>query len=149
MSLDRHSLDRAAGYLHSWLAYRYPGSNLTGYAVAISWRGELVLNEAFGFADMDRREALSPGHIFRVASHSKTFTATALMQLAEIERLRLDEPVVNFLPWLSAHGDRRFRQVSLHQLLSHGQASPATGGTVISGNWSELSPAPLNCATRS
>jgi len=120
MVMDRRSLDRAADYLRSWLAYRYPYSNLTGYAVGISWRGEVVLNEACGHADLRRGTALTPSHIFRVASHSKTFTATALMQLAEKGRLRLDEPVVSFLPWLSAHRDRRFRQVSLHQLLSHG-----------------------------
>src|SRR5271154_2759902 len=99
MAIDRRSLDRAADYVRSWLAYRYPYSNLTGYAAAISWRGEVGLNEASGYADLGRGTVLTPGHIFRVASHSKTFTATALMQLAEKERLRLDEPVVSFLPW--------------------------------------------------
>ncbi|HTW06379.1 MAG TPA: serine hydrolase domain-containing protein, partial [Acidimicrobiales bacterium] len=127
MATDRGSLDRAADYLRSWLAYRYPYSNLTGYTVAISWRGEVVLNEAYGEADVGEGTALTPGHVFRVASHSKTFTATALMQLAEKERLRLDDRVVSFLPWLSAHSDRRFRQVSLHQLLSHG------GGVIRDG----------------
>lgn len=118
--MDRRSLDRAADYLRSWLAYRYPYSSLTGYVAAVSWRGEVVLNEASGYADLARGVPLSPGHIFRVASHSKTFTATALMQLAEKGRLRLDEPLVTFLPWLSGHRDRRFRQVTLDQLLSHG-----------------------------
>jgi len=118
--MDRRSLERAADYVRSWLAYRYPYSNLTGYVVAISWRGEMIVDEANGQADVVRGSALTPGHIFRVASHSKTFTATALMQLAEKGRLRLDEPVVSFLPWLSGHRDRRLRQVSVHQLLSHG-----------------------------
>ena len=63
---------------------------------------------------------LSPAHIFRVASHSKTFTATALMQLAERGRLRLDDPAAVFLPWLNEHRDRRIREITLRQLLSHG-----------------------------
>ena len=120
MAMDQRSLDRASDYLRSWLAYRYPYSNLTGYTVAISWKGEAVLGEASGYADLGRKTALTPGHIFRVASHSKTFTATALLQLAEKGLLRLDEPVAKFLPWLSGHRDRRFGQVSVYQLLSHG-----------------------------
>jgi D-alanyl-D-alanine carboxypeptidase len=127
MAVDRRSLDRAADYLRSWLAYRYEYSNLTGYVAAISWKGDMVLNEACGLADVGRGTVLEPGHIFRVASHSKTFTATALMQLAEEGRLRLDDPVANFLPWLSAHRDHRFRQVSLHQLATHGSGVTRDG----------------------
>jgi D-alanyl-D-alanine carboxypeptidase len=120
MTMNRRSLDRAVDYLGPWLAYRRPYANVTGYGVAISWRGELVFNEAFGYANMREKVPLTPGHIFRVASHSKSFTATAVMQLAETGRLRLDDPVVAFLPWLSAHRDRRLREVTLRLLLSHG-----------------------------
>ena len=120
MAINRRSLDRAVGYLSSWLAYRCPYAHVTGYAVAISSRGELVLNEAFGYADLQGPVELTPAHIFRVASHSKTFTATALMQLAERGRLRLDDRAASFLPWLSGHRDRRMGEITLRQLLSHG-----------------------------
>lgn len=120
MAINQRSLDRARGYLSSWLAYRRRYANITGYAVAISWRGELVLNEAFGYADLRGLVELTPAHIFRIASHSKTFTATALMQLVERGRLHLDDPAVAFLPWLSQHRDRRVGGVTLRQLLSHG-----------------------------
>jgi D-alanyl-D-alanine carboxypeptidase len=120
MAINRRSLDRAGEYLSSWLAYRQPYANVTGYVVAISWRGELVFNEAFGYADLSGPVALTPGHIFRVASHSKTFTATALMQLAERGRLRLDDPAAAFLQWLNEHQDRRMGRVTLRQLLCHG-----------------------------
>jgi len=120
MATNRRSLERAVEYLSTWLAYRRPYANVTGYAVAISWRGELVFNEAFGYADLSGPVALSPGHIFRVASHSKTFTATAMMQLAERGRLQLDDAAAAFLPWLNEHPDRRMKEVTLRQLLSHG-----------------------------
>ena len=48
MATNRRSLDRGVEYLSSWLSYRHPYTNITGYAVAISWHGELVLNEAYG-----------------------------------------------------------------------------------------------------
>lgn len=120
MAINRRSLDRSVEYLRSWLAYRRPYANVTGYAVAISWRGDLVLNEAFGYADLAGPVELTPAHIFRVASHSKTFTATALMQLAERGRLRLDDPASTFLTWLSGHSDRRMKEITIRQLLSHG-----------------------------
>ena len=120
MAPNRRSLERGVEYLSSWLSYRHPYANITGYAVAISCRGELVLNEAYGHADLRGPVALTPAHIFRVASHSKTFTATALMQLAERGRLRLDDPAAAFLPWLNEHRDRRMREITLRQLLSHG-----------------------------
>ena len=125
MATNRRSLERAVEYLSSfWLSYRHPYANITGYAVAISRRGELVLNEAYGHADLRGPVALTPAHIFRVASHSKTFTATALMQLAERGRLRLDDPAAAFLPWLNEHRDRRIREITLRQLLSHGGRHP-------------------------
>jgi hypothetical protein len=52
MATGRRSLDRGVEYLSSWLSYRHPYTNITGYAVAVSWRGELVLNEAYGYADL-------------------------------------------------------------------------------------------------
>lgn len=119
-TLDQGTLDRAVEYLRSWLAYRYPYVNVIGYAVAISWHGELVLNEAFGHADIRGPVDLTPEHIFRIASHSKTFTATALMQLVEQGRLRLDDLAATFVPWLAEHSDPRVGEVTLRQLLSHG-----------------------------
>jgi D-alanyl-D-alanine carboxypeptidase len=148
MTMNRRSLDRAVDYLGPWLAYRRPYANVTGYGVAISWRGELVFNEAFGYANMREKVPLTPGHIFRVASHSKSFTATAVMQLAETGRLRLDDPVVAFLPWLSAHRDRRLREVTLRLLLLMAQVSPGMGATVTFGNWSGRSRTPRSCATK-
>ena len=46
---------------------------------------------AYGFADLERRVPMSTDRIFRVASHSKMFTATAILQLVEAGRVRLDD----------------------------------------------------------
>src|SRR5579875_2858325 len=118
--MDRRALDRALDCLRSWLAYRHPDSRIPGYAVAVSYRGRVLLDEACGFADVGAGRALRPEHPFRIASHSKTFTATAVLQLAERGRLHLDDPAVTHVPWLAEHTDPRFRLVTLRQLLSHG-----------------------------
>ena len=65
-----------------------------------------------------------PSHLFRIASHSKTFTATAVLQLVGDGRLRLDDRLAEHLPFLDGTpaGDRTVRE-----LLAHG------GGLVRDG----------------
>jgi CubicO group peptidase (beta-lactamase class C family) len=43
---------------------------------------------------------MTPEHVFRVASHSKMFTATAVMQLVEHGKLRLDDRAAAYVTWL-------------------------------------------------
>ena len=45
---------------------------------------------------------MTPATKFRMASHSKLFTAIAIMQLREQGKLRLDDPVSKYLPWFKA-----------------------------------------------
>lgn len=118
--MDRRSLDRALSYVDSWLGWRCPRTDIPGCAVALSWRGNVLFAGAYGHADVESGRRLQNEDVFRVASHSKSFTATAVMQLAERGLLHLDDPVVRHLDWLSAHSDRRFQEVTLRQLLSHG-----------------------------
>ena len=57
---------------------------------------------------------------FRMASHSKLFTAIAIMQLREEGKLRLDDPVAKYLTWFTAKpaGDDD-GPITIEQLLSH------------------------------
>jgi D-alanyl-D-alanine carboxypeptidase len=107
-------------FTRSWLEFRYGEEDITGFSVAVAHRGQLLLSDAFGYADVAKATKLTTSHIFRIASHSKTFTATALMQLQEKGALRIDDHVADYLPWLGAHRDRRWRQVTVRQLMSHG-----------------------------
>lgn len=107
-------------YIDDWLQFRYPWSEYPGYAVAIMKDGKLVFNKTYGYANLETKEPLATDHLFRVASQSKTFTATAILQLYEQKALRLDDPVITYLPWLKDHKDKRWRDVTIRQVLSHG-----------------------------
>jgi CubicO group peptidase (beta-lactamase class C family) len=61
--------------------------------IAIAHEGEFVYSEAFGLADRERREDVTPVHRFRIASISKTMTSTAVFTLIEQGLLRLDDRV--------------------------------------------------------
>jgi len=109
-------LDAALDYLPRWLEFQLNELQQPGCTFAVSHRGETLLECAFGFADLERKERMTPKHRFRVASHSKSFTAAGVMKLVEARKLRLDAPVGKYVDGL--HPDVAVR--TLRQLLSHG-----------------------------
>ncbi len=105
--------------LDSWLRFRHQRCDIPGIAVGIAIKGKLVFNKTYGYANLETKEQLTGEHVFRIASHSKTFTATAIMQLVQDGKLSIDVPVVRYLPWLAKHKDKRIKRVTARQLLSH------------------------------
>jgi CubicO group peptidase (beta-lactamase class C family) len=94
---------------------------LPGAAVGVVTGGELIWSAGVGFADLAARRRPEATTLYRIASITKTFTGTAIMQLRAIGRLGLDDPVVLFLPELAA-ADRRpeaIENVTIRRLLSH------------------------------
>ena len=110
---------RTLKFIDSWLTLRSQWARWPGFTVAIAKDGEVVFHKAYGLANIEHNETLTTDHLFHVASHSKTFTATAVMQLQERGKLRIDDLITAHLPWLAQHSDQRWRDVTLRQLLSH------------------------------
>jgi CubicO group peptidase (beta-lactamase class C family) len=89
------------------------GHDLPALSAAVGRGNDILWSEALGVADRDLGVPASPEHLFRVASITKLFTATAVMILVE-RGLDLDRPVVDILPELAS--DR----VTVRHLLCHG-----------------------------
>jgi CubicO group peptidase (beta-lactamase class C family) len=105
----------AVDYVRDWLEFQVRTSQQPGCMIAISHRGKLVFEHAFGTANLDTAEKLTPRHRFRIASHSKSFTAAGIMKLRERRKLRLDDPVGQYVEGLHPH----VADATLAQLLSH------------------------------
>lgn len=105
-----------SAWMEGQLAYR----GLPGIAVGVVSDQQLVWSTGFGFADVKAKIPMTPQTKFRMASHSKMFTAIAIMQLREEGKLSLDDPVVKYLPWFKATsaGDDD-GPITIEQLLSH------------------------------
>lgn len=65
--------------------------------VAVAHRGEIVWEESFGWADLEKKIPASPHTPYSLASISKPITATALMMLVERGAIDLDEPIDEYL----------------------------------------------------
>ncbi|GAA4976143.1 serine hydrolase domain-containing protein [Kineococcus glutinatus] len=109
----------AARCADGWIALRRRTGRVPGVQTAVLFADRVVSSGAHGLADVERGAPLTGQHLFRIASHSKTFTATALLQLAEQGRLRLDDPLSTHLPWTVQAGPQLAR-ATLRELLSHG-----------------------------
>lgn len=79
--MKKRALDKSLDFMKDWLRFLHEQGEVPGFVVAVSYKGKLLFNEAYGYANLESKEKMTPQHAFRVASHSKTFTATAIMQL--------------------------------------------------------------------
>jgi D-alanyl-D-alanine carboxypeptidase len=123
--LDRDDVLDACRYLDSWLAFRRHAERIPGVQAAVLHDDAVVLSTAHGISSTATGDPLRPDHLFRIASHSKTFTATAVMQLAERGVLRLDDTVGERVPALASS---TIAPVTVRELLAHG------GGVIRDGH---------------
>jgi CubicO group peptidase (beta-lactamase class C family) len=108
--------------LHGWLDDRAGQDLFSGVALVTS-EGESVFEHAAGWAHRGHRVPVSTQTRFQVASMTKMITAATAMRLVEKGALRLDRPLVDFLPpeLRPAALDSRH---TLHHLLSHTSGVP-------------------------
>src|SRR5258708_6620579 len=113
-------------WIRSQIAYR----ELPGVAIGLVSNQQLIWSKGFGFADIDQRTPMTPATKFRMASHSKLFTATAIMQLRDQGKVRLDDPVSKYLPWFKpkpAVPDDP--PITVEELLTHGSGLTREAGS--------------------
>ena len=94
---------------------------LPGVAAGLATRDGLQWWHASGFADLDTGRRADQRTLYRVASISKTITATAVMQLRDEGRLGLDDPAIRYLPELADVADPHgsIEDVTIRRLLMH------------------------------
>ena len=119
----------------AWVRGQMTYRALPGIAVGVVSDQELVWAKGFGFADVDSRTPMTPDTKFRMASHSKLFTATAIMQLRDAGKVRLDDPVVKYLDWFKIQpAEPDDPPITIEELLTHSAGLPREAGP----HWSEL-----------
>ncbi|MFC2085304.1 serine hydrolase domain-containing protein, partial [Bacteroidota bacterium] len=98
---------------------------IPGMAVGIVYDQNLVYSKGFGFADLNKKTAVTDETLFRIASITKLFTGTAIMQLRDEGKLKLDDPVEKYLNWFrlkNPFGD--IKKVTIRQILTHTSGIP-------------------------
>ncbi|MEM1327157.1 MAG: serine hydrolase domain-containing protein [Bacteroidota bacterium] len=77
----------------------YENGHLPGLAVAIVTKDSTLFQQAFGYADVAQQVAYTPQTQQNIASLSKTFVGIVLMKAIEANKLSLETPINELLPF--------------------------------------------------
>ena len=117
-------------------------ARIPGLALGIVHDGHLVHLRGFGRAD-DCGRAFTPQTPFFIGSDSKSFTALAVMQLAEAGKVDLDAPVQRCIPWFRVADPEASAQITVRHLLNQtsGLTERAGRGATLAAGMHPLEPA--------
>ena len=115
---ELHAMDSIMQrYLKRW--------EIHGAQLAISRHDSLLYARGFGYADKDRQISMEPSYIMRMASVSKLVTATGVMKLRDMGKIRLSDKVfgpkgiLNDTFYVNSIRDKRYFDITVEQLLRH------------------------------
>ncbi len=96
---------------------------LPGLSIGVINNNEIVFAKAFGYENIETKKPATIKSLYGMASVSKTFVATAIMQLVEQGRIELDAPVIKYLPYFKLD-DPYYDKTTIKQMLNHTSGMP-------------------------
>jgi len=93
--------------------------DVPGIAVAIVKDGKVVMEQGFGLREIGKQDKVDAHTLFAIASNTKAFTAAALQQLAEAGKLKMDDRVIDHLPWFRMSDPYVTHEMRIRDLLAH------------------------------
>lgn len=97
--------------------------------VLIAEHDEVLFSKSYGFSDRDKELLLNEETLFNVGSVSKAFTAIAILQLAEKEKLQLSDKISKYLQ------EFPYPDITIHHLLIHAGGLPSDYDLLYSSFW--------------
>ena len=119
----------AVDLLSAWIEAQMAYADQPGLSIGIVHDQELVWAAGFGRARLEPDRPATPDTLYRIASITKLFTSTAVLQLRDAGRLQLDDPIAKHLPWFSIgqpHADAPV--ITIRHLLTHTAGLPREAG---------------------
>ncbi|MFC5525619.1 serine hydrolase [Rhodanobacter ginsengisoli] len=93
--------------------------DVPGIAVAIVKDGRVVMEQGFGLREIGKPDKVDAHTLFAIASNTKAFTAASLQQLAEAGKLKMDDRVIDHLPWFRMSDPYVTHEMRIRDLLAH------------------------------
>jgi len=84
---------------------------------------EIVYANAFGVTNIDNPKPVTTRSLYHMASVSKPFVATAIMQLVEKGKIDLDQKLIYYLPYFKL-ADEHYKEITIRQMLNHTAGIP-------------------------
>lgn len=94
-------------------------NKVMGLSVAVVKKNKIIYAQTFGYKDKESNTLLTKDCIFRIASISKSFSATSIMQLAEAGKLSIDADISDLLGFRVRNPKYPQTPITLRLLMSH------------------------------
>jgi len=100
--------------------------NFPALAYGVVVDGKLVYAGSTGYTDVAKKTAATPKSLFRIASMTKSLTALAILHLRDQGKLRLDDPVQQYIPELKpiAYVTADAPLITIRNLMTHSAGFP-------------------------
>ena len=98
-----------------YVQMRMRGLHIPGLSLAVVRNGRIVKSIGYGVANLELNSPATPQTVYEIGSITKQFTATAIMMLAEEQKLRLDESITKYFP----EAPVSWQPITIRHLLSH------------------------------
>jgi D-alanyl-D-alanine carboxypeptidase len=118
--IENPDVKSALKVFDAWLQYRVQHQEIPAVSVGIVYDQELIWAKGYGYADIEKKIPATPSTLYRIASLTKLFTATAILMLRDTGKLQLDDPVANHLDWFrfeDKHSDSPI--ITIRHMLTH------------------------------
>jgi CubicO group peptidase (beta-lactamase class C family) len=116
--------DQGVKRLESSIAQAMREQKIPGFAIGVVKDCRLVYARGFGLMQLGSpNQPVTPQTLFHMASITKPFVATAIMQLVEQSKVSLDDPVIKYLPYFRLK-DPRYQEITVRQMVTHSSGMP-------------------------
>lgn len=106
----------------SWVDSQMAYSGQPGLSVAVIHDQDVVWSKGLGYSDRENKIEAQSDTIYRVASISKLFTATAVMQVRDNGKLDLQDSIKDYLPWFNVKDEKG--PIRVINLITHTSGLP-------------------------
>lgn len=108
----------------SWLEEEMEAWKIPGVAVAVVYKGEVVLCKGYGFRDVEKQLPVTPETLFAIGSCTKAFVTFAIALLVQEGKLNWDTPVRHYLPTFKLYDLVATEQATPRDITSHKTGLP-------------------------
>jgi CubicO group peptidase (beta-lactamase class C family) len=122
---DNPRVASALKLIEIWVDAQLAYKDVPGMSMGIVYDQNLLWSRGFGYADVEKNIPATPNTMYSICSISKLFTSIAVMQLRDLGKLRLDDPIRNYLSWFkikNTYPDAP--EVTLWGILTHSSGLP-------------------------
>lgn len=107
--------------LKTWYEQANKRHGIVGSSLMLLQDNQIIAQEFYGLANSEKQQPVNEATIYHWASITKTLTGAAIMQLRDRGMLKLEDPIVKYLPELRAvhnpHGS--MDEITIRHLLTH------------------------------